>query len=349
MKRTTELAVTEFKEVHGDKYNYDKYIFISTKTKGIITCSIHGDFEQSFDKHKYGNGCPKCGKKERKTNEEIISEFKEVHGEKYDYSLMEYKNVDTKIKIICPTHGVFEQSPYSHGKQGKGCPKCSGKNLTKTELVKEFKMVHGNKYDYKNMKIVHFREKITVTCKDHGDFKILATNHKAGKGCPKCAGKNLTNTEWISKFKQVHGEIYSYKKFDFKATSVKSIFICKEHGEFEATPSMHIRGRGCPCCAKTGFDQKKPAILYYLKVERKGSIAFKVGITNNDLKTRFGKDLAFIKPLKIETFENGKDAYEKEQKILKKFAHLKWKGQRLLKNGNTELFTCDVLKLDKVN
>ena len=66
----------------------------------------------------------------RLTTNEFISRSKKIHSDKYDYSLVEYKNNVTKVKIICPIHGIFEQTPKSHIK-GRGCPKC---NSSKGEL-----------------------------------------------------------------------------------------------------------------------------------------------------------------------------------------------------------------------
>ena len=50
-----------------------------------------------------------------------------MHSNKYDYSKVEYVNTQTKVMIICPIHGVFEQIPSSHLK-GYGCRKCSNGN-----------------------------------------------------------------------------------------------------------------------------------------------------------------------------------------------------------------------------
>ena len=48
------------------------------------------------------------------TTEEFIAKAKAVHGDKYDYSQVEYVNNHTKVSIICPIHGVFRQRPLDH-------------------------------------------------------------------------------------------------------------------------------------------------------------------------------------------------------------------------------------------
>ena len=132
-KLTTDEFIIRAKKVHGNKYNYflTKYISIHKKVK--IICPIHGEFEQEANSHLYGSGCPRCNKKNSYiVNNEIINKYKikfiknanKIHNNKYYYSLVEYKNNNTKVKIICKEHGIFEQSPNAH-LQKRGCPKCS--------------------------------------------------------------------------------------------------------------------------------------------------------------------------------------------------------------------------------
>ena len=101
MKLTTQDIIKEFKKVHGDKYDYSKVDYINAKTPVIIICSEHGEFQQRSDSHKNGAGCPACSGKKKLTKENIIKQFKEVHGDTYDYSKVDYKNIDSKVSIIC--------------------------------------------------------------------------------------------------------------------------------------------------------------------------------------------------------------------------------------------------------
>jgi hypothetical protein len=86
-------------------------------------------------------------------NEEFIKRSKLKHGDKYDYSLVEYENSKTKVKIICPIHGEFEQAAVSHVR-GKGCKQC-GTNTVRNKLkfdinkfIDDAKKTHGDKYNY---------------------------------------------------------------------------------------------------------------------------------------------------------------------------------------------------------
>lgn len=118
-----ETVLEAFRLKHGNKYDYSKFKYVSGRDKVIIICSEHGEFEQTPNAHKNGQGCPRCAGK-GKTREELIQEFKDRHGERYDYSEVKWVNSITKITIICRTHGSFEQLPNAH-LQGRGCRKCA--------------------------------------------------------------------------------------------------------------------------------------------------------------------------------------------------------------------------------
>ncbi len=124
---TNDEMIEEFKKIHDDKYKYDKTLITNSKTKIIITCPTHGDFEQTPNNHKRGQGCQKCYGKEVLTQLKAIELFKKTHGNKYDYSKVIYVNAHSKIIITCPTHGDFEQTPNNH-KNGNACPMCNESN-----------------------------------------------------------------------------------------------------------------------------------------------------------------------------------------------------------------------------
>ena len=136
-----DKIISQFKVIHGDKYDYSKFNYVNDRTKSIIICPIHGEFKQTPDGHKRGYGCRKCGyniarEKERLSRDKIISQFKAIHGDKYDYSKFNYVNDRTKSIIICPIHGEFKQHASIH-KRGAGCPYCResrGENVIDTIL-----------------------------------------------------------------------------------------------------------------------------------------------------------------------------------------------------------------------
>lgn len=128
-----------------------------------------------------------------KTQEEIISIFKEVHGDRYGYDNVEYKTMKTKVNITCRTHGDFLQVPYSH-KRGAGCPICSPQTPTTEDAIIKFEKIHGDKYDYSKVIYEHCQKKICVICKEHGEFYITPQSHMRGNGgCRQCANSIISN------------------------------------------------------------------------------------------------------------------------------------------------------------
>ncbi len=122
-KKTNDIIIDEFIGVHGDRYDYSLVEYVSTHEKIKIICKEHGLFTQTPSHHKRGKNCPKCNPYKKLTQEEFIKKCLLIHGDKYDYSLVEYKNSNTRISIICKIHGVFNQKPKDHVVNG-GCSKC---------------------------------------------------------------------------------------------------------------------------------------------------------------------------------------------------------------------------------
>ena len=124
-KRTTKDFVDLASKKHNGKYEYSKVLYKSSTDKVIITCKLHGDFEQTPNSHLRGTGCLACKWLDsRKDLITFITEANLIHNNKYDYSSTEYIKSDLKIEIICKEHGKFKQKANSH-LQGAGCPSCS--------------------------------------------------------------------------------------------------------------------------------------------------------------------------------------------------------------------------------
>ena len=104
--------------------------------------------EQIPNGHLNGKGCGKCANNFQLTTEEWIEKAKLIHGNKYDYYKVDYKNAHIKVIIICKIHKEFEQTPNHHISKKGGCPKCVGRNKTTNEWIEQAKLIHGNKYDY---------------------------------------------------------------------------------------------------------------------------------------------------------------------------------------------------------
>ena len=129
-KSNTEEFIEQAKVVHGEKYSYDKAVYTNAHTKLIITCPIHGDFEQIPTGHLGGKGCPECHSDSKRSNTaEFIQKAQFVHDNKYSYNKTEYVNTRTKITITCEAHGDFQQTPTGH-LGGNGCPKCANESCS---------------------------------------------------------------------------------------------------------------------------------------------------------------------------------------------------------------------------
>ena len=167
-----------------------------------------------------------------KAKQYVIEKFREVHGDFYNYDKVVYNRNDEKVIITCPVHGDFPQAPAGH-KKGEKCPSCSLEKRssnriekTKSNLIEDFKKVHGNRYNYDKVVYEDSKKNVIIVCPIHGDFPKTPNSHKAGKGCHKCAMESPTgwsHTEW-----QKAGE----KSKNFDSFKVYVIRCWNEEEEF---------------------------------------------------------------------------------------------------------------------
>jgi hypothetical protein len=187
------------------------------------------------------------------------------HGDKYDYSLVEYINSKTKIKIICREigHGEFFQTPVMHI-CGNGCPQCGRKKTedTRRTTVEKFKKrgteLNGDHYDYSLVTdIKNNTSKVKIICKidNHGLFEQTVSMHLNGKnGCPKCAKVIIGNKKrkpydkFINECREIHENEYDYSKVIYTNKVTRIEIICRTHGSFWQQPYDHLSGCGCPKC-----------------------------------------------------------------------------------------------------
>ena len=253
---TTEEFIKRAHEIHGDKYDYTKTVFITLKTKVCIICPEHGEFWQTPDRHLYRKqGCPECKREKLHkinllTTEEFIKRAKKVHGDKYDYSKVEYINSRTKVCIICPEHGEFFITPANHI-SGQGCPKCKyikiwkkrNDKVTTEEFIKRAKKVHGDKYDYNNTVYKTPKTKVCIICPEHGEFWQAPYNHLEGEGCPICyKNTNISETKLIKFIKDnIQLNIEIHKHFNWMDRKHLDIFIPKLNIGIEYQGIQHFK------------------------------------------------------------------------------------------------------------
>lgn len=240
------------------------------------------------------------------TREQFILKANDIHDCKYDYSLVDYKGVDAKVRIICLEHGEFLQSPYNHVNRKQGCPKCANerrsgdRKLTREAFIEKAKKVHGDRYNYDKINYINMKTKVEIVCTAHGSFWQTPLNHLNGNGCPYCSKNSKCTTElFIEEANKVHNHKYDYIKTQYVNNRTKVLITCPEHGDFWQTPLSHIRGHGCPICGK---EQQKQTILekygtsHYSKTDDfkekyKSTCLKKYGVTNFSKTPEFARKL----------------------------------------------------------
>jgi len=275
------------------------------------------------------------------TIEEFIKRAENVHSCKFDYSLVDYQGSLQKIDIICPTHGVFKQTPNSHINDRLGCKKCYNdmRVVTTDKFITRSNKIHNNQYDYSCTEIVNTQEKVTVICRKHGKFELTANNHLHGRGCP-CCYKSFKKTtkQFIIEANEVHNNKFNYNNTVYTTAKNKVEIVCDKHGSFFQTPNDHLSGRGCRKCAdllrRGGYNmeyfKKYPemvntkAILYLIRMHNDIEEFYKIGITQSSVKRRYKYNNSY----EIDIIEeiDGKlfDLYQIEQLLLKTNSNIQY-------------------------
>lgn len=258
--------------VHNYKYDYINVLYRVLTDYIEIKCIIHNYiFKQQCISHLYGNeGCKKChsinvSNRIKKSLKDFINQANELFNNKYNYSLVDYKQSHKKVKIICNKHGEFKQTPANH-LLGRGCHSCSveHRTLTLNEFILRANTFHNFKYDYTKFIYKNSEVKGIIICPKHGDFEQRPGFHLSRGGCPNCGredyseARRKTIENFIAEANALHDFKYDYTEFIYgKNNKTKGIIICQKHGKFESTPDDHINSqRGCPKCAPNSYGEK---------------------------------------------------------------------------------------------
>lgn len=199
----------------------------------------------------------------------VIAAFTHVHGDRFDYSLVDYRGSATKVRVVCRDHGPFDVLPRHHI-NGVGCRACFFERNRKglTHFLSQCVGVHGTRFDYSKVpEALKLTDKVSIRCKVHDQwFKQLASAHMQGHvGCPACRSNKLAgaahlrgdfksdeemHVEFVTRASAVHGHTYNYDQFIYRGAAKKGEIVCQRHGSFLQSPSNHLRGTGCPQCAR---------------------------------------------------------------------------------------------------
>jgi Zn finger protein HypA/HybF involved in hydrogenase expression len=219
------------------------------------------------------------------TWDDFAKKAREKHGNKYEYSKVNYVNTYTKVKIYCnKCKKYFEQAPYKH-LMGKGCSKCKGtQKLTLKEFVKRAKKKHENKYGYNESVYEGIFKPIKIYCKKCNKYFLQRANdHLQGCGCPKCKGKSrsesrtFTTAYFIKLAQEKHNDKYRYNKVYYKNAYTKIEIYCNKCKKyFWQMPYSHLQGCGCPKCK-----------LSKGEIDTKLCLEKRIGIKNIEIQKRY--------------------------------------------------------------
>ena len=212
---TTEEWVAKAKMVHENRYDYTKSNYTGARKALEVTCPVHGVYQVRADHHLSGVGCPKCYGNYSPTTEEFIEKARNIHGDKYDYSAVQYKNIRGKVEIICYLHGSFAQTPGGH-LSGEGCPKCAGNNhdilyllkcnetgwykigITTNSTKNRISKIGGNLEEVHHVKLENPRKHESILHKKYAQVRTYNYQVKSG------------NTEFFSLTEEQVQEVISY-------------------------------------------------------------------------------------------------------------------------------------------
>jgi len=298
--------IAKAQQVHDRVYTYHNSIYVNTHTKLLVTCNEHGDFLVTPNNHiSKLSGCKQCSISRRATKRSLttaqwVERANTVHAGFYDYGLVDYVNIHSKVTIVCPDHGIFTQQPINHTKQQQGCPTCY-RETPKNMFESKANMVHKNKYCYSLSNYIHSNTPITIICNKHGQFSQTPNNHLLGHGCSKCSN---TYTPPVGVFfdicNQVHQHGFDYDESSYINLKSKLRITCSDHGEFIQSASTHMHGGICPKCmykmnlgysniffAKYPYKKVQPCIVYLVRLTSGHEEFYKIGITVRDVVRRF--------------------------------------------------------------
>lgn len=256
---STEDFIKRAIKVHGLKYDYSKSEYLGINKKINIICPEHGEFQQLPHNHWNGKGCPKCKAESNRarfsfTKEQFIKKANTKFKNKFNYDLVEYINCDTPVRIVCPEHGEFLQTPYAHLNSKFGCEKCAkhetGMSFRKDKehFVEKARQVHGDRYDYSELDYIENKSKVKIICPKHGAFFQLPSNHYAGNGCPVCHNSRIEDfvrdylTENNISFEEKNRKIISPYELDFVIEDKKLAIECNGvywHSESEGKDKQY--------------------------------------------------------------------------------------------------------------
>jgi hypothetical protein len=280
-RKTLSQLIEEVNKIHGDYvYEFRDTVYNGNDGEHIDIWCLSCDSIVNILPYSLlrGIGCP-CIRKCTSNTNNFIKHAIEKHGDKYDYSEVNYVDSKEKVNIFCNSCEIsFLQSPNNH-LIGHGCRKCGfeevGKQNTKlfSDFLNQANEKHNNKFEYDESTYVNGSIEIGIYCKYHKiNFKQTPHRHLNTLGCEKCFRElkyngEISHDEWSERVVKKHGNKYDYSLVDKDTFEYKNKIkiICHKHGEFEQYPGAHTK-HGCHSCAFSNKSGTENEWLDYLKI-----------------------------------------------------------------------------------
>lgn len=292
------------------------------------------------------------------TTETFIEKAKSIHGDRFDYSKVEYTTVYNEVLIGCPVHGFYLQSPAIHF-ASNGCKECSRNNLAEMykgnteDFVEKAQKIHGDRYDYTSSNYIRSHKKLEIICSKHGSFWQTPGHHLSGKGCRKCSlEKNKTarlfSQEKIISDLELKFPQLDFSKFVYVNSRIPSTIICPVHGEFQAEYHAFMLHSGCPKCviragySRTGYKEMcngRPSYVYLIAITTSSDLCLKIGISVDPMSRYRGlryEGLEVVQ-LNIMKFQDSDNTFDMERYLHKELKDYQYKPQHSFA-GESECF-----------
>jgi hypothetical protein len=321
----------------------------SAKENFSFICPENHHGSMLWSSFNNGHGCKECAELAKPARYRFTqADAEEIFAKRGFKLLSTYKNAKTKIRYECPNHHKGETTMGAFRNLGTGCKECAGQKVTDhqvRELVEKTGYVLVGEY-------VRSQAPLGLICpKGHYTASTSWSSFRKGVRCRKCAS-NYTTHEQVEEALSAGG-LKLLSKYKNKNTKIK--YRCSEGHEGSMLWGSFNRGARCATCSTSGFSRDKPASLYYLAfyhpehLDAQGDVAplYKIGVTNRTIQERFAPEPTPYRIVHENRYLFGSIAQDEEQRILAQHAAHKYTGANLLVSGNTELFTSDILNLDK--
>lgn len=332
--------IKRFYNKHGKGlYSLDLTSYTCNNSVVVLECKEHGKVKKQL-RYLMDIPCLEC-----KKNQTLLEKFKVFKeranikfGDRFDYNSTVYKGVDTALKVYCKTHDKeFSVTPYNHLKSlAGGCRGCAEddkkgvrKYTTKT-IIDKFKEVHGDKYNYENVRYTGITDKVEIFCYQHGVFSMSPDGHLQGYGCFKCGREDsakkqkYTYLDLVNKM-PIRGGYYMVCLDGYKNQRSVMKSKCPIHGIFNNSIASILIGNGCPSCAnkksaKTRGDHPLTG-LYLVEIKSEDEVFIKVGCSHDvnsrilNIKTSLPKNYE-VNLIKYYSGFDDYNAYTLESQVL---------------------------------